>query len=1642
MNKILNKVIVTLLILIFTIPSVNILETKGITKVLDASLDKSLKEGSTNPIPIESALLGAKNQVFLSWDMNQINGVPFEFGKFTLEYPIEKDRKIIFTVERKGPVADITYEMKQFDTNTSTWQESPQLNYDIHTNIGAGGSAKYIKSKDFIATGFNDANINYQVINNLLDISDPTSAISPKFRIELGKGFSFKYNEKTIHFKWNESDGKFYYLTNGIVQGLIYDFKLSYATSNITGSDIQKVITGINSETFRSIPLANNGNTVNSKLDIDTNLKVSQDILDLTSTAGDKNPGTDEVEMVLRFDMPKAWDPITRSFTADPTDPMPISILLGNKDPLREIKLKISDITKLIFSDSDLIISANDTGSASASNNGLERVNIDGRDRISIRLGNLKPGEIYNEASISIISNDSYLASKTIFDFGKVFTFLNYEVVSEGGKFYILANPYNGYEGYYMLTSGENLEPSVIQYSNGKTPVLLPLTVNALNGQDELYQLFFKPGQPFVGNDRDKAIYSQKIRFKATSSMTGIGIPTEFDVVNDYKLIPIKDNITGDLATLFMNIKWNIGDTKVINKMVENAYPKPLTITYNILNSLTPSEEKSKSFSTVTLEIFKENNTLFVKYSDEKGKLLNTEKEIFEIKSQNQEGTTYYVANVKLGVDAAQKDADIPNPQDMDFLYQNIYFLNVKPKLVNGLPVSIGASLYDSITLNDITKLEVVPPQNLEALEPITKNIELGSDLDEVSFKLKWDMPSSKIKEYIDNTYPYPKDKIDIKVNLYISQNETYLREKFSTLSFLDRALNSVKTPYLKEYNDTLYFSPINGNLAMNAEGYKDPREALRNTKVVKVEGITITDKQKNALITSGEALSVEYKLDGLDKNQKYYIYSDLVVTHKDTNDVIKIEKSSKVSNLVYMLTTGDKEEIDSKEKIPTAPVINKENVGLSEATLFWNKIYSFDAQGTPEKIEYEIIRLNNAQMNDKLLETREPFETFFINKMPAVDKAGFRTDNLIMEKFNGTSFLPVDKNIHVYDPINEIIKFTDKSLSPNQLYFYYVRSVRTVNDLKIYSVWSNISLTTTPVKNPINLKILREGISYNKKNEFLIEFDAPIEDLNNLGTEFTLQYSLKEDGKDFENPVNMDSTELKRTATKSAVEGHTHFQYKISNLKPGTSYTIRVRMVDKNNDTSLYSNSAVTRTEIDQAEYDKDEKIEDILDHMKKQLDELLKEYYFTTINNSNTLEIVYRPTMFDTFISQSTDGILSLPSSNANQLVYYFPASALASLNEANKGFKIEHGDLEIILSKNSIKSETSEAIKAITEKIKNKSIADYYLKVSLNFKDMVTSVQNNKALSQQVDVKFEIVGSREDNEKWDETIFEFISGKIKTQLSDERTKKTIKNKIEAGDTNEEIVTYLNNLVSSLKTDYAYSIKDKLSRIIRYSYLVEKLDNNLIIVLKNIDQTTKVSGFQKLLSDWISVETTDFLNGKAIYTLVHGIYIFTGYEINIVGIENTENAENIKNLVAKYNLGDFFGNNGFTVNNNITKSMLVNTMARMLGSAKGADPINYLSAKGIAVNNRNMQSQISTQEAISLIMSLYEQKTSRKISTIKIRDYNTIASIKNIDDKNKLSIQVAFETGLYTNKKMNPNEKITIKDVLNMLVAINNLK
>ncbi len=1540
--------------------------------------------------------------------------------------------------------------LKKFNTAGTEILPTSNADLKIYADKGAGFTKKDVTYDVYIdpANALNDPTGNPQHVEEIR----PVLNAAPYFDIPLGTtldaGYSFVYLGEQFHVMWKNLDQygannpRLYFMSDQFIDGRIYDFAFTHdgntnkrqGLTGLVGNKNKLTITPWGNMTIDGPPATNFTNakkTGNDYVDVPTDI----DILSLGNYVG--GSGRDDTRIDIEFNLPKTYDAGAGAFTYAETK----NVITDNVTLTLEMDENYSDKVKCQIKMEK--ITTNPTArSLTPTTIGVYAANPFSVDqttgKLTLRLANMPPSTIYGAPVLNFDTTGATSFAPALTSISEtdnpIYTFMKYRMrYSIATDTYdLLLTTYKTGKNDDKYTLINDLGGRVVAWSNGTGQEISFATPIKSDGQER--RLYF---------DFNNILNSQKIRYTHKNAPPDFGTPTEFHVYkpNDPqtdrypKVTPPETDPNATYGTLSFWTRWDVGKKSAVEDKLRANPSATLTYRLNVYEepkiggTLAPFSQRNNGdngfvYVTVTpdpTDPTKNPPSVTITGPKVKGGTYTSKLELRSDNINFSERTDVYYISVPFEADAVEVTA----PGDRDFDFPGIYFMNVdrvEKQNVGGVDVyaPIASSLLDNMTINGFAGGQVPPPQDLRIEN------EINAPNTAPALEVGLDLPAAKLRDYYATGYPYPVK--DIGLNVYITQNENALKTAIEGTKTDPKAMHASSKPY----SNTL-----------NAKLDLDMTSAISNLRagdILRVPYMLTATEVDN--VVSGSALLIPelFRLTGLDKNQKYYFAADIVTNQYLTGSAVPaVEGYSYPSNVMAHTTKGDQEIPDPAEKVPPTPTIGTENVGQSNATLWWNRI---NPASSTEYIEYEIIRLTDKQLDKTLLDSRVDFETFFTKAMPEGSKPiGFRTSGPDLETTqDGSTFSAADPKLYTYNSGADPLKLIDNTLLPNKVYFYYVRTVRVLPSAvpgepakRVVSTWAGTSVTTTPVNSPENLKVETARKDYDPKTEIYISFDAPITDISQLGNGFDLQYQLKADGEDWQEPVTMKPAQL--VSSPSAKKDYTHFLYKITGLKPGTMYSIRVRMLDANGSASMYTNTVTFKTDISQQDYDNEKKKDDWLNLLQKLLEDVLKKPYWQLSSTANEAEFFMRPGMFNNYISQARDGSLTLPVGTGSKNVYYLPLSVLVAANEANKGFRMVGNGVDVYISPNAI-NESNPALVALSAHIKRKEISDTMVKLTIITDNRNESVDGSDPLSPFVTIGLDAMGLTTTAKAWDDRILQELTQRLAVKLADTTMQTQLTNAIKAQTINEDLVQLVEKFSESIIKELLSSAAGQLSSVTRYTQPITSVDRSIIIASKNLDGDASVSVYRFEAGMWTPFDAQQFGSGMAMYIISPGTYVLAGSKISIPDIEKVQGAGTIVGIVAKYGLDDFFGKDGtFNLEDNAMRYQVAGSVARMAGAPRNADSYEWIKSNmGLTVSSRNANRGIQRQEAIYLAMALYESRTGTKISTIKIRNYTQLNNIKNIDANYKKSIQAAYELGFISDKEFSAQSSVTVKEIVEL--------
>lgn len=1542
------------------------------------------------------------DEVLLTWNIDKD-------GEYTLKYPREDGKSIEFQVKKNNDKANITYKV------------------DNKNNVNKNNSLYIYKDNTYLEANqknFPDEN-NFKLTN--VDNTDDKKAKSVSFQIGQNGGATFKYRGSIVKFLWK--DNKIYFVTNRMLKGNIYPFKLEYDNGKKEIEE-KNVFLGIDTDTkngFKVEPFAKGTEPLDPKHN---------------GIYPGEDPG-----IKITFNMPKEWDNNKYDFIEqNKIDKIETVFNLVHTDINKGLQINISNIYNI---NGENITVNGEQVQQPGQNQSKYKVKYEYKANSNngiITIENLEASTLYETGSIS--TNVKYKQDKVVETISSaiseysVYTYPAYKVIALGAsEFYLEIEPFKGYDGIYEVLQGDLPQTlgklATYQEKNkGNDKILISVPLNAENPKTAYFKIKFKP----VGTEGvTTSIESQILKYTPSEEDIVLSTPKNFKIVSSN--IIKKDS---DPENLYLSLKWDIDKESVIKSLIKRNRDN-LKVNYVFNKGIKPDDLEKDSFMGINLEFSEKNGEINIKYEDDKNLNNNNNIEVLIdkcFKSERTEVTDNKTgkileANVMFKIPVSHKDQAAKILQ-----YPNIYFLAIKGKYeINKKSEETGASLPVTLILSGIQKIEVPVPQNLKILEDTITNEEFSIEYDTLKYESEEDLLYN-YNEIMLKTIGRSLEKDSIKYDFYITQNKELFDElvKYSKDTEIPQNIKNKISKYENTGNMTENGIDVDVKSLQGEKG--NLLDTLRSKGIVQVSSIS----------QNMDIAKQKIKFKGLDENETYYVVGRTNVTPYKNNKPLggKID-FSKFTKLVTATTKKDGDSPEENEKVPPAPTkFIAKDITLNSVNLIWDRVKDNLPEGQDPKssLEYQFIKTRGEQLPDSFLKSKDSYEKTWESLSNVKGKEGLRTNKDKLYEFDkeNKQFYAEEASKERYEYINwegAEGNILDKTLSPNQIYFYYIRTVRvSAKGDEAYSVWVPLTFTTKNTTGPTNLRVEPKA-EYDKKSEVVISFDIPKMDPSLIGTEYDLQYSIKQDLGDWSEDKTMPKDKL---SFKENDDGKTiKVVYKITGLKSGTMYTIRVRMLNKPLDApSMYSNEVEHRTDSDNTENDYDQDIENWENNFKDLIEDLKNQpYWFSRDTSSNTI-VYYRPQYFDKIIATTNNSIIELSSGKGGSYKeYYLPASAVISAFDQNKGFKISYNGADVIFSAKTINPYYNDVIKKMTEEIdsKNGNIKDYFIKLSVDFKNNKYIIDGSDSLSPSALITLSVVGTKDTIATFDQNMLNYIEELLKTKEFSKDVKNKIKELIKNKTDNKIMVQEIGKMVDSFKSKFGDELGKDLNFLSRKTSHIQYLTGDIIFIY-TLPTDISIAGYKKSQGNWIKADVKDYLGKKAIYTKETGEYIFAGKKLVINGAGNLPNGNQITNVVVKYGLDDFLDkDDNINLRAPMTRRATIGSLARIAGASKMQDPIEFFKTKNIVLSTRNMDNNITSEEAVYLIMKTYEMRSGTKLEAVKIRNYNLTSDIKNINKNYKKSIQVAFETGIYNDSNMNAKGTISVQEFLQSLVNMSTM-
>ena len=959
------------------------------------------------------------------------------------------------------------------------------------------------------------------------------------------------------------------------------------------------------------------------------------------------------------------------------------------------------------------------------------------------------------------------------------------------------------------------------------------------------------------------------------------------------------------------------------------------------------------------------------------------------------------------------------------------------------------------VTLDRPGHMRFPPPQNLR----LTIDRNDVDYRDNGFFDVNFDVPTTIIDRYIGaSVYHHPgAAQPIIRYRVFISENPQYLRN-LMLLPGADRA--AAATNVNPDGWIVSVPPPPLGQNPLNLSGHLT---TLRSQGILMIE---------MPLERHTADFTFTLPLEGLDPNRRYYAIVDSYIyfpgqqlVDPDAQERFPNPDFSTTTSVRGVTTWDELTHPDPSDFEPPAPSNLEAEADINSVLVSWDRVPPLTPEGS---IRYEVIRIRGTQIpippTSDVLDNNRLSVHQFLDRL--INDYGITSVEAGVEVRNDPTNpivdivhpgLPNEPGIFAeFEYESQRARLLNTGLAPNTLYFYYVRTVWYYNGVRNYSVWRGVSATTSIVEPPINLRVIQvptiggesalDGVvvpelaNFDPRTQFVIRFDVPLEF---PFTGIVFEYSLREDNYPWQDARTL-TTMIGTPVPSPGLPGHYQLTFLVYNLLPGRQYSIRVRIRDTiNEDFSQYSNIATTRTDSDQDAIDRDRDSENLLQYLRDLLARFARRHYWIAQNNQNTFRVMYRPSMMNNLL-ETNGSMVRLAMSEQDVSVFYLPQTLFLEIWRSEQGFVIERDDMEISIPHRAFNDIDNEAILLATRRIRDvREIADYYVRITAMVRPFAPNlrIHGTEPAGQEVTLRFEVVEARVTARQLDLEIAAEINYLLDNdRFITEQIRNEILRMIDRGDSFEDMTRRVRQMAETIEHQMSMLVDYRLRTTLERIYEVRYVSQPVTIRINNQPTANAVEGFQFAGGTWVRSDIQVQGNARVMRTNVVGSFAFTANRVGLPGLTNMQGHETLTQIIVRNNLHDFLGSgDAFNMNANISLSALQGVAARLAGAPAAANPQNWLRNAGYFVPVRGAMSNATTQEAIYMIMAVYEMRSGNSVASVRISNFNNGGNISGVDARYRTAVAAAFELGIFTNTNMNPNAPISVEEVLRMILAVN---
>jgi hypothetical protein len=1175
------------------------------------------------------------------------------------------------------------------------------------------------------------------------------------------------------------------------------------------------------------------------------------------------------------------------------------------------------------------------------------------------------------------------------------------------------------------------------------------------------------------------AVRSQQVIYYPPGRPPMISIPDNFDVtVNSFRPLapnPFSDPVSRDRGELTYTARWLVSTVEDIQQMKLDLVRtnadiddvEMISIDYTLMLSDIPHldfDPNAARHLPITIQVRTSGSALEWRAIEGPGfgsAPYCTQTEIVDAGVWHPTGIAVnLMANVQLRTYASLRE---DNRAGDILTFPAVYFMHVALSATHfhhtgGVftppPLAqpqIWRSREASLTLNNITT--PVAPSPLLAVQPLPI---YPYNVDGPGLNVYFTVSPEQLNTYLLQLHEFSPY---ISANLYIGAFEGTIRQQFFDGGQPNRYQRHSRTHSVAWNEATM----SGGVIDLSGQ-----IEVLRggNPGVVRIENIPmrnvagawldhvpfdgITPPQPWAGTLIGDIVQISpssqrIQLLGLDENTRYYVFIDLnVVPYQGQNGNFMRSHAtdiaiSPLSGIVAATTPSHHERPDPGDVDPMAPTglaYREDSLTSTGVRIYWTP--SRPVPGAT--IQHEIIRIQRGEpMTQGQMSERRPGYSSISNVL-----AGIHSENPVMAWRTGTEnrlyalnaqgvpSLIADQTVELHRyPLEDRKEIQDNTLRPNEVYFYYVRTRQEVDGRFSYSSWVELPVTTSPVTRPINLRQIDGSMrpGFNPQTQVFVAFDAFLGQ-DSVETilariapdgDFMLEYQIREQGGTWSAPIRMNHYVIRANANdRLNTDGRLTLRYVIGGLRPGEVYQLQVRLVDmRGPDFSMWSNILNFTTEFDPTEDRYERDADDWLDYLRRRLEALLMRPYWMAQDTPTGAVFAVRPgDMFRGEALRHPGTAIELPNRNTTSTVIYVPASVIRDMNEDRRGFETFFEDLHIQLAPRAFSYDHNQVLLDMSRILdaRHSELSDHFIRIDIQLAPM-SELHGASPIARQAAVSFTAVATNRtvrNINTWEENLTNRARRIVDDLLADPVERQSIINLLREGRSNEQMVDHVNTVVTRVDRALVQMVNRELHNraggIVSNTVMqLSDLDANMHIAARNAAPGSIVSAFTMRAGQWQPVNVLNFYFGQGITSMQAGTFAFTG---RVEVIDQHANA---------------------------TRNDIVSHIARLAGAPAGADAMTWAANNlNVQMSSRNGNALMARQEAIAMVMALYERMTGTSISNIRIRNHTTTAHMT-LDARYATAVRAAFEVGIVNDNTFDPAGPVTMGEFMDMLAELN---